>query len=121
MADLNMRLGLRASKGFLKYGADASFTSSMSLNGMKVQTLDLSPQPSSISTALLSTLGICFAQSLATTPTVTMSFGRLVGTNLYSVCTLKAGEAALLRLSSGEYAAKADVANSQLLLTIMEG
>lgn len=120
MADLNMQIGLRKSQGILRYRADASYTAVSLVQGMKVQTLDLAPSPSAISTSSLSTLGICFAQSLSTVATVTMSFGRLVGTNLISMCTLKAGEAALLRLHAGEYAAKADVAGSRMLLTIME-
>jgi len=121
MADLNLQLTLRAAKGFLKYTADNNFTADMTLNGLKVQTLDLSTATQSISTALLTTLGVCFAQSLATVATHTISFGRLVGTNLYSSCTLKAGEAALLRLTAGEYAAQAAVASSRLLITITEG
>lgn len=121
MADLSMQLGLRAAKGHLRYAADSSFTTDMTLNGLKVQTLDLGTATQSINTALLTTLGICFAQSLATVATHTISFGRLVGTNLYSSCTLKAGEAALLRLTAGEYAAEAAVASSRLLITITEG
>jgi hypothetical protein len=57
---------------------------------------------------------------LATTTTHTVSFGRLDGTALYETVRLKAGEAAVLRLAAGDYAAKAAVANTRLVLTVYE-
>jgi hypothetical protein len=58
--------------------------------------------------------------TLATTETHTVSFGRLDGTNLFETVRLKAGEAAVLRLAAGDYAAKSAVAGSRLVLTIYE-
>jgi hypothetical protein len=49
-----------------------------------------------------------------------VSFGRLDGTNLFETVRLKAGEAAVLRLAAGDYAAKSAVAGSRLVLTIYE-
>ena len=61
------------------------------------------------------------ARSLATTSTHTVSFGRYSGGTLYETVTLRGGEAAILRLASGDYAAKAAVADTRMLLHIVEG
>jgi hypothetical protein len=50
-----------------------------------------------------------------------VSFGRLDGTTLYEAVTLRAGEAAVMRLAAGDYGAKAAVANSRLVISIYEG
>jgi hypothetical protein len=52
--------------------------------------------------------------------THTVSIGRLVGTTLHDTVRLKAGEAAVLRLAPGDYAAKAAVAGTRAVLTIYE-
>ena len=83
-------------------------------------TLRLGTAVTQISTATLGSVGLCFARSLATTTTHTVSFGRFDGTSLHDTCRLRAGEAALLRLAPGDYAAKASVEGSRLLLTIVE-
>ena len=122
MAELTFSVGMQVQKDFLSQSFAASgVTASMSSTGLLATTLNLGTSTTAVVTTSLSSLGMCFAKSLATVSTHTVSFGRLVGTNLYSSCTLRAGEAALLRLTAGDYAAQAAVANSKLLLTILEG
>ena len=122
MVELTFSVGMQVQKDFLAQSFAASgVTASMSSTGLLATTLNLGTSTTAVVTTSLSSLGMCFAKSLATVSTHTVSFGRLVGTNLYSSCTLRAGEAALLRLTAGDYAAQAAVANSKLLLTILEG
>lgn len=98
-------------------------TADMSSTGMLAVTLSLGTATTAISTANMSSLGYCFARSLvtATAATATVSFGRLVAGTLHETCTLRPGEAAALRLSAGDYAARAAVAGSPLLLEVFEG
>ena len=122
MAEITFSVAIQVSKDFLDESYQASgVTASMSTTGLMSTTLNLGTSTTAVTTTGLSSVGMCFAKSLATETTHTVSFGRLVGTNLYSSCTLRAGEAALLRLTAGDYAAQAAVANSKLLLTILEG
>lgn len=122
MADLNFSVSMQVSKGLLSQSFAASnATANMTSTGLITSTLNLGTATTAITTTSLGSVGMCFAKSLATESTHTVSFGRLVGTNLYSCCTLRGGEGALLRLTAGDYAANAVVANSKLLLTIVEG
>jgi hypothetical protein len=84
-------------------------------------TLALDTNSTQISTATLGSVGLCFARSLATTTTHEVSIGKLDGSTLHEVVRLKAGEAAVLRLAPGDYAAKAAVAGTtRVVLTIYE-
>ena len=122
MADVNYTINGQVAKGSLSQSfAAAGVTASMTTTGMLAVTLNLGTATQQITTSTLSTLGLAFARSLATTGTHTVSFGRLDGTTLYDAVTLRAGEAAMLRLSAGDYGAKAAVANSRLVLTVYEG
>jgi hypothetical protein len=49
-----------------------------------------------------------------------VSFGRYSGGSLYETARLRAGEAAVLRLAAGDYAAKAAVEGTRLVLTVYE-
>lgn len=122
MADINYSINGQVSKGSLSQAFAASgVTADMTTTGVLAVTLNLGTATQAISTASLSSVGVTFARSLATTGTHTVSFGRLDGTNLYESVTLRAGEAAVLRLSAGNYGAKAAVENSRLVVTIYEG
>lgn len=121
MADLNYTITGKVSKGSLSQSFAASgVTASMATGGVVAVTLELGTATSSVSTANLGAVGLCFARSLATTETHTVSFGRLNGTSLYETVRLKAGEAAVMRLAAGDYAAKSAVEGSRLVLTIYE-
>jgi hypothetical protein len=121
MPDINYTISARVSKGPLSQSLAASgVTADMATAGMLSQTLNLGTAVTQISTATLGSVGLAFARSLATETTHTVSFGRYSGGTLYETARLRAGEAAILRLAPGDYAAKAAVGGSRLLLTIIE-
>jgi hypothetical protein len=121
MPDVNYTINGQIAKGSLSQSFAASgVTASMATAGVASVTLELDTSTTAISTSTLGAVGLCFARSLATTETHTVSFGRLDGTTLFETVRLKAGEAAVLRLAAGDYAAKSAVAGSRLVLTIYE-
>jgi len=124
MADLNFTITGRISKGSLRQSFAANGVTAdmadMATAGVAAVTLELGTATSSVSTANLGAVGLCFARSLATETTHTVSFGRVSGTSLYETVRLKGGEAALMRLAPGNYAAKSAVEGSRLVLTIYE-
>lgn len=122
MADVNYTISGTVNKNALQDTFVASgVTANMSVNGLYAVTLLLGTSVTQISTASLSSVGLCVCQSLATTTTHTVSMGRYSGGNLYETVTLRAGEASILRLATGDYAAKAAVEGSRLLITVYEG
>lgn len=122
MTDINYSINAQVSIGSLSQSFSASgVTADVSTAGILAVTLNLGTSVTQISTANMNTLGMCFARSLATTTTHTVSFGRFDGTTLHETVQLRAGEAALLRLAAGDYAAKAAVSGSRLVLNIVEG
>lgn len=121
MSDINYSITGQVKKGALSQSFAASgITADIATAGVLSLTLNLGTSVTQVSTATLGSLGLCFARSLATTTTHTVSFGRYTGGTLYETARLKAGEAALLRLAAGEYAAKAAVEGTRLVLTVYE-
>jgi len=121
MADINYSITGQVLKGALvQQFAAGGVTADMATAGVLSVTLNLGTSTTEISTATLGSLGVCFARSLATTTTHTVSFGRVDNDTLYETVRLKAGEAAVLRLAPGDYAAKAAVAGTRLVLTVYE-
>lgn len=122
MADIVYSVNAQVSKGSLSQSFQASgVTADIATTGMLSVTLNLGTSVTQVSTASIGSVGMCFARSLATETTHTVSFGRFDGTNLHETISLRAGEAAVFRLAAGDYAAKAAVAGSRLLLTVIEG
>lgn len=122
MPDISYSIAANASKGRFAQSFFASgMTASMQTAGVMAVTLSLGTTTTQITTTTIGALGLCFAQSLATESTHAVSFGRLVGTTLHETVSLRGGEAAVLRLAAGDYAAKAAVAGSRLVLQIFEG
>lgn len=121
MPDVNYSINGQVTKGALSQSFAASgVTADMATAGVLSVTLNLGTNVTTISTANIGSLGLAFARSLATTTTHTVSFGRYDGGTLYETVRLKAGEAAVLRLAAGDYAAKAAVAGTRLVLTVYE-
>jgi len=121
MPDVNYTITGQVAKGSLSQSFAASgVTADMATAGVLSVTLNLGTSVTQVSTATLGSVGLCFARSLATTTTHTVSFGRYVGGTLHETVRLKAGEAAVLRLAAGEYAAKSAVEGSRLVLTVYE-
>jgi hypothetical protein len=121
MPDINYTITGQISKGALSQSFGASgITADIATSGLLSVTLNLGTSVTQISTANMGVLGLAFARSLATETTHTVSFGRYVGGALHETARLKAGEAAVLRLAAGDYAAKAAVEGSRLVFTVYE-
>ena len=121
MPDVNYTITGNVSKGALSQAFAASgMTADMNTTGVMAVTLALGTNVTTITTTTMGALGLCFARSLATTTTHTVSFGRVSGTSLFDTLRLRAGEAAVTRLAPGSYGAKAAVENTRLTLTIFE-
>lgn len=98
----------------------SNLTSDFATTGMLAVSLTVGTATQAIGTASASTLGLCLARSLVTTYTHTVSFGRVSGTTLLETVRLKGGEAALLRLAPGNYAARSSAEGGRLLLQVLE-
>jgi ABC-type sugar transport system substrate-binding protein len=121
MADLSYTISGSLNKGALQNTFSASgVTADLATAGMLAVTLELGTTTTQITTTSVGALGLCFARSLSTVTTHTVSIGRLAGTTLHDTVRLKAGEAAVLRLAPGDYAARAAVAGTRAVLTIYE-
>jgi ABC-type sugar transport system substrate-binding protein len=121
MADLSYTISGSLNKGALQKTFSASgVTADLATAGMLAVTLELGTTTTQITTTTIGALGLCFARSLSTVTTHTVSIGRLAGTTLHDTVRLKAGEAAVLRLAPGDYAARAAVAGTRAVLTIYE-
>jgi hypothetical protein len=121
MADINYTITGQVQKGALSQSFAASgVTADIATAGVLSVTLNLGTAVTQISTATLGSVGLAFARSLATETTHTVSFGRFSGGSLYETVRLKAGEAAVLRLAAGDYAASSAVAGTRLVLTVYE-
>lgn len=121
MPDISYSISGQVTKGALSQQFAASgVTADIATAGLMSVTLNLNTNVTSVSTANLGAVGLAFIRSLATSTTHTVSFGRLVSGTLHETVRLKAGEAAVLRLAAGDYAAKAAVAGSRMVLTIYE-
>lgn len=121
MADISYSVNLNVNAGALSQNLNASnITSDFATTGFLAVTLEVGTTTQAISTASASSLGLCFARSLTTTETHTVSFGRLDGTTLHETIRLKGSEAALFRLAPGNYGAVSAVAGGRLLLQILE-
>lgn len=122
MPDISYSINGQVSRGALTQSFNAAnVTASMASVGLLAVTLNLGTSVTQVSTATLGSVGLCVARSLATTTTHTVSFGRYSGGTLYETVQLRAGEAAVLRLAAGDYAANAAVEGSRLVLTVYEG
>jgi hypothetical protein len=122
MPDINYTITGQVQKGALSQSFAASgITADIATAGVLSVTLALDTNSTQISTSTLGSVGLAFVRSLATTTTHEVSIGKLDGSTLHEVVRLKAGEAAVLRLAPGDYAAKAAVAGTtRVVLTIYE-
>lgn len=121
MPDISYSVNLNVNAGALSQNLNAAnITSDFSTVGFLAVTLDVGTATQAINTSAAGSLGLCFARSITTTETHTVSFGRLSGTTLHETVRLKGNEAALLRLAPGNYAAKSAAEGGRLLLQILE-
>jgi hypothetical protein len=122
MSDINYSITYRVSKGFLSNNVNANgVTASMADTGLLSQTLTLSSNAVAITTANLSSVGLAFIQNLSTATLQTAAIGIEAGGSFVGFATLRAGEPALMRLTSGTaYQAKGG-AGARLRVDITEG
>jgi hypothetical protein len=121
MPDIQYTINGQIAKGSLSQSFAASgVTANMATAGVAAVTLELGTTTSSVSTANLGAVGVCFARSLATADDAHCVVRPRVSNTLHETVRLKAGEAAVMRLAPGDYAAKSAVEGSRLVLTIYE-
>jgi hypothetical protein len=122
MSDINYSISYRIAKGFLNAQVNAgSATAAMSQTGLLSQTLTLSTNAVSISTANLSSVGLAFIQNLSTATQQTASIGIDAGGSFVGFSTLRAGEPAILRMTSGTIYQAIGGAGARLRVDITEG
>lgn len=122
MADVNYSVSYRVSKDFLNASVSTNnATADMSVTGMLSQTLTLTTNAVSISTANLGSVGIAFLQNLSTHTASTCTVGIDAGGSFVGFTTLKAGEPAILRLTTGTSYSARGTAGTRLRVDILEG
>lgn len=122
MSDINYSVSYRVAKGFLNSSVNAgNVTADMSVTGLLSQTITLTTNAVSISTANLGSVGLAFLQNLSTHTASTCTVGIDAGGSFVGFTTLKPGEPAILRLSTGTAYAARGVAGSRLRVDILEG
>lgn len=122
MADINYTVSLRVEKENLSNVVNASsITASMGAVGMQSSTYTLSGTPTSISTANLTSVGLAFLRNLSTATATTCSVGVVSGGSMVPFAAPRAGEVAILRLSSGQTYQATGTSGARLRVDITEG
>lgn len=122
MADINYSVSVKVEKGYLSNNVNVSgVTADMSLTGMRSDTYTLTTAASSISTANLGSVGLGFLRNLSTATASTVQIGIEAGGSFVSFATLRAGEPAVFRMSSGTSYQVKGTAGGRLRVDITEG
>lgn len=122
MADITYNVSMNLSKGNLSNSINVSnVTANMTQTGLKVVTYTLTTNAVSISTANLTSVGLCFMRNLSTATASTIQFGVEAGGSFVSFATLRAGEPAVVRLSSGTDYMAIGTSGSRLRIDVTEG
>lgn len=121
MADISYNVSAKADKGNLAHSFSASnVTATMNAVGMVSSTYTLSASVTSISTANLGAVGLAFVRNLSTHTLQTCALG-VDSSGFVEFSNIRAGEVAVLRLSSGaQYQAKGGV-GGRVRVDILEG
>jgi len=102
VSDISYNLSYRLSKDNLANNVQSSgVTATMGVAGFKSLTYALTTNTVAIQTSSLSVVGLAFLQNLSTATAATAQMGIASGTSFTSFATLRAGESALVRLSTG--------------------
>lgn len=122
MADITYSVSMRVDKGnFANQVNVSNVTATMSEVGMKCQTLTVSTNAVSISTAGLSSVGMAFMRNLSTATASVVTVGIEEGGSFVGLASLRAGEPAVFRLASGTNYKAVGTAGSRLRVDITEG
>ena len=122
MADISYSVTVKVDKDYLANTLNASgVTASMALTGLRSDTYTLSTSASSISTANLGSVGLGFMRNLSTATASTVQIGIEAAGSFISFATLRAGEPAVMRLSTGTQYQVRGTAGGRLRVDITEG
>lgn len=122
MADISYSISVRIAKDNLDNVVNVSgVTASMSLTGLRSDTYTLSSNSVSISTANLGSVGLAYMRNLSTATASTASVGIVASGSYLPFASLRAGEAAVLRLASGANYEARGTAGARLRVDITEG
>jgi hypothetical protein len=110
MADISYGVNITVNKGFLDNRIQVTnVTANMSLEGMQSLTYSLTTNPTTVSTAGLSSVGLAFLRNLSTAAGSTAQIG------------IEEGEPAVFRLSTGVAYKAIGTAGARLRVDITEG
>jgi hypothetical protein len=122
MPDITYSLSLKVDKDNLVNQVQISqITASMAQSGYKSVVYDLSTNSTSISTANLSAVGMAFLRNLSTASASTAQIGIEAGGSFVSFATLRGGEPAIVRLSTGTDYQAIGSSGTRLRVDITEG
>ncbi len=122
MPDISYSVSYRISKDFLNSSVAANnISANMSLAGLQSQTLTLSTNAVSISTANLANVGLAFMQNLSTAAASTCAIGIEAGGSFVGFTTLRAGEPAIMRLTPGTNYRAIGTSGTRIRVDITEG
>lgn len=122
MADISYSINVTVDKGFLRDSINVSnATANMSQVGMQSLVYTLTTTAVSIGTANLTSVGLAFLRNLSTATASTAQIGIDEGGSFVSLTTLRAGEPAVFRLSSGTSYKAIGTAGTRLRVDITEG
>jgi hypothetical protein len=122
MSDINYSLSYRIAKDGLANSIQVSnVTATMGVAGFKSLTYALTTNDTVLQTANLASIGMAFLQNLATATAATAQLGISPGGSFVGFATLRPGESALVRLSSGTDYVMRGAAGARVRVDISEG
>lgn len=122
MADISYGVQLTVNKGFLDNRIQVNnVTATMQVEGMSSLTYNLTTNAVSVNTAGLSSVGMAFLRNLSTVSNSTAQIGISEGGSFVSLATLRAGEPAMFRLTTGTDYKLVGTAGTRLRVDITEG
>lgn len=122
MADINYSISIKVDKDFLSNSINVSnATANMSQVGMQSLVYTLTTNSISIGTANLTSVGLAFLRNLSTATASTAQIGIDEGGSFVSLATLRAGEPAVFRLSSGTNYKAIGTSGTRLRVDVTEG
>lgn len=122
MADVTCTVSMKVNKGFLQSDVNArGVTANMTSDSMIATTYALTTNATTLSTANLSSVGFAVFRNLSTATASVAQIGIDAGGSFVSLATLRAGEPALFRLSTGQQYQAIGTAGARLRVDITEG
>ena len=122
MSDITYSMSFKVDKdNFVNQIQVTQITATQAKAGYKSVVYDLTTNAVAISTANLSTVGMAFLRNLSTSSASTAQIGIEAGGSFVGFATLRAGEPALMRLSTGTDYQAIGSAGARLRVDISEG